>query len=105
MKIEAKQISEIFKIYQNQQKWTTEYNEDGYIEQDTLKRIEFENDSPEYFEKCKPEGPITKTAADEILFHAQITYPDRFLDLKKDINGYVIQAKNFRTLMPFQSAE
>lgn len=65
-----------------------------------------DNGSREHFKKFTPEDDsMTETAASKILFHTKLMYPDGFPDLRKDINGYIIEAKNFRTLMPFQSAE
>lgn len=41
--------------------------------------------------------------ADEVLFDKEMTYPQGFPDIKKVINGFVIEPQSFRTLMPFQS--
>lgn len=76
-----------------------------YEEELTTTTVCGDNNSQEYFEKCEPGRPMTETAADEILFRTGLTYPDGFPDLRKDINGYVIEAENFRTLMLFQSTE
>jgi len=62
-----------------------------------------DNNCREHFQKCNGR-PVTEIAAD-VLLNTKLTYPDGFLDLRKNINGYIIEAENFRTLMSFQSAE
>lgn len=60
--------------------------------------------SPERSEKCKPSRYVDNIAtADEVLFNKNMTYPQGFPNIKKDINGFVIEPQSFKTLMPFKS--
>lgn len=74
------------------------------VQNDEPKVLCEDDGSPEPFEKCKPSRCVTDVAtADEVLFDKEMTYPQGFPDIKKVINGFVIEPQSFRTLMPFQS--